>query len=577
MNSLEFLNNKKVWRPHFSSSPPIIDVVTQCRQKAHPKEEYSLKVSNIEMQDEPNFAYAENFSKISTTCEKTNVHFIEWTKQQRSHENGKNKNEDYVNISTYSQHVKNEITFKQNFPKQVITVKKEKKIARKVYLKWSKYSSTNQTDKNDIKLDLCELNRKHFLQKKYWDLWRKQLLLRRKSSSLKVHTSVKMNPKPKKIMNRGNSEDNLICSSKPQKPVISKRNSEHDILKQNKTSKSIVEMQKQKIQEQENIIKELQLARIKLETEKVNYERQSLLNDTYEKADQKLKSKAKFLSMCNLPTKIDSSKYKNSWEFVTKMELRAEERKKRWEIIKERKQKLEEERLEKLKIEEERRKRIEEEEKKRKILQLKLEKQRQEEMRKKQEEERLYFHALNLKAKEHYNSRLCQATLDAFKHILETKNFMMKEAERYHKEKILLYYFTIWKLFYRIRVQRKEDKAQMCLENRLLRKGFECLKLTRKQYISNLQVAIDFNDFNIQKDYFYQWRVFVHKQKHETLKKEEWATNFYHEKLLQRCLQCWLKLPQIIFQERNKEQRIRQWYNKVQEILPDFQSSSECL
>lgn len=45
---------------------------------------------------------------------------------------------------------------------------------------------------------------------------------------------------------------------------------------------------------------------------------------------------------------------------------------------------------------------------------------------------------------------------------------------------------------------------------------------------------------------------------------------------MQRCLQHWRKLPQVLFQEREKEQRIRLWYNKVQELLPDFQSSAEC-
>lgn len=474
MNSLELLNNKKVWRPHFSNSPPIIDVVTHHRQKPHPKEQYSLKVNNIEMQDQPDFTYVENYSKISTTREKSNIHFIEWTKHQRSLENGKNEN--YINISTFSHHVKNEITFKDQFPKRVITVKKEKKIARKVYLKWSKYSSTHQVDTNCIKLDLSELNRKHFLQKKYWKLWREQILIKRKTPTPKIHTSLKINRTPKKIINRRNSEDNLICSSKLQKPPISKRNSEHDMLK-NKANKSVLEMQKQKIQEQEDIIKELQLARIKLEEEKVNYERQCLLKETSEKADQKLKSKAKFLSMCNLPNKIDATKYKNSWEFVTKMELRAEERKKRWEMIKERKQKMEEERLEKLKIEDERKKRVEEEEKKRKILQLRLEKQRQEELRKKQEEERLYLNALNLKADEHYNGRLREMTFNAFKQLVEMKNFMMKEAERYHQGKILLYYFTIWKLYYRIEVQRREDKAQDFYEKCLLRKTFVRFKV----------------------------------------------------------------------------------------------------
>lgn len=467
MNPLDFLNNKKVWRPHFNNSLPIIDVVTHYRQKIHPKEEYSLKVNNIEMNDS-NFTYAENFTKI--VHEKSNIQYVEWSKQQRI-ENGKNKNENFLNISTVKQHIKNEVTFKEQSSK-IVTVKKEKKIARKVYLKWSKYSSSYQNDKNDIKLDLSVLNRKNFLLKKYTTLWRKQV---HKNSQLNPKLTLTKNFGPQRKINRGNSEDNLICSTKVEKPAIHKRNSERDMSK--KAHKSLIELQKQKIEEQANIIKELQLARIKLEEEKVVAERQTLLKETTEMCDQKLKSKAKYLSMCSLPTKIDTTKYKNSWEFVTKMEVRAEERKKRWDVIKERKQKLEEDRLEKLRLEEERKRRAEEEEKKRKILQIKLEKQRQEEMRKKQEEERLYFSALNYKASEHYNDQLLKSTFDAFKHLLEVKSFMMKEAERYYNEKTLLYYFTIWKLFYKIQSQRRTEKADDFHELLLLRKGFSGFKL----------------------------------------------------------------------------------------------------
>ena len=257
MDSSGFSSNKKVWRPHFNRSPPIIDVVTNYRQKAGSKEEYALKISNIEMNKKPDLIYVENFSKISKTREKSNIHFVEWSKNQRNQENGKNRNENLINISTFSQHVCNEITLNEQFSKQIITVKKENKIARKVYLKWSKYTSTHQVDDKNIELDLSELKKENYLQKKYWNLWRERIFGKRTIKNVKVESGLKINQKTKKIMNRRNSEDNLICSFKPQKPKIYKRNSEYDLLK-SKTNKSMYEMQKQKIEEQENLIKELQ-------------------------------------------------------------------------------------------------------------------------------------------------------------------------------------------------------------------------------------------------------------------------------------------------------------------------------
>lgn len=244
----------------------------------------------------------------------------------------------------------------------------------------------------------------------------------------------------------------------------------------------MIEAQKQKIQEQENLIKELQLLRLKLEGEKFAMETRQLLDDSERKCDKKLRSKVRQLSVCHANEKLKVDKYKDGWDFVTRMEVRADERRKRWDAIRQRKVLLEQERLEKLRLEEEKRRQQEEEEKRRKIQLFRAEKERLADLKRKQEQERLYLNMLTSMAAEHYEALLLRSSLNAFKSNLLQEKSMAEEADRHYWRTLMTRVFTLWRLFWRVEVRKRMEVAEEFYEHVLLRNGFERFK----QVSSNL-------------------------------------------------------------------------------------------
>lgn len=239
----------------------------------------------------------------------------------------------------------------------------------------------------------------------------------------------------------------------------------------------MIEAQKHKIQEQESLIKELQLLRLKLEGEKFAMETRQLLDDSERKCDKKLRSKVHQLSVCHANEKLKVDKYKDGWDFVTRMEVRADERRKRWDAIRQRKALLEQERLEKLRLEEEKRRQQEEEEKRRKIQQFRAEKERLADLKRKQEQERLYLNMLNSMAAEHYEALLLRSSFNAFKsHLLQAKT-MAEEADRHYRRTVMTRVFTVWRLYWKVEVRKKMEVAEEFYEHLLLRNGFERFKL----------------------------------------------------------------------------------------------------
>lgn len=480
MNSSDLTDyyGRKVWKPEFNRPQSTIFVLTNRRRKKQIfKREYQLKINNVQMSGKRNNFLADNHvnecnNNLFENSKTSQKFYGHPTKINFQFSKNMNEIQNHIQIKRINNVYKNEFKFEEKQLKTIKIVKTEKKLARKVYLSWSKYSMSNNDadfscafNSNSVKITSKNIRRKYLI-KKYWNLWR-YFVKNKKLSSSKNEDSIE-----NKSVETGENSINEIKNS----TVFKRRNTANRIIIDN-SEKHIIEIQKQKIEEQSNLIKELQLIRLKLEEEKFAQQTRDILEESKHKYDKKLQSKAKYLSSCNFVNKVKVNKYEDAWNFVTRMEVRANERKKCWNAIKERKQRLENERCEKLKLEEEKRFKLEEEKKIQKVLKIKEEKRRTAELKRKQEEERAYMSTLHSLANEHYTKLLFRISLNAFtKNVYQVK-LQLKEAEQHYNQKILLRFFTIWRLFWKIEMRIKFDKAREFYEFTLQKKSFVCFVL----------------------------------------------------------------------------------------------------
>lgn len=490
LSSSEFFNHgRKVWRlPVVDDSVSLINVTTNPRNKMLSKVKYNLKINDIKILEEA--------SVCSSTRAAIRSYKGSWCKVMESREF--NKKLDLISDSHNGnvKFIQNTITVRcinrnsLNEQTHRINISNKNETARKVYLKWSKYSYSMSVPDNintyssKSYRNLSETHEK-YLAKKYCHLWRSfikrnglsKVLHQRLPEEVIKETSEDIAKNKHLVkMRRENSENEMIIkntNNNKTRSNLKQKYSENNKAVERTTD--LLEIQKQKIREQAVMIEELKLARLKLEEEKFARETRDMLEET--KVETRTKVRCKSGSITSAHTrKTDLSRFKESWEFVTRMEARATERKKRWDSIKQRKAMLEAERIQRLKLEEELRRKKDEEEKKQKVIRMKQEKQRLAEMKKKQEAERQHLNTQNLLAEKHYHELLLKMSLASFKLFTKQRKLILKDAENYYHQKILLRTFNAWKLFWKLRIRERIEQVEEFYEMHLLKKSFQSLK-----------------------------------------------------------------------------------------------------
>lgn len=246
----------------------------------------------------------------------------------------------------------------------------------------------------------------------------------------------------------------------------------------------IIAEQKCKLEEQSKLIKELQLAHFRLQTEKSAKEAQEEINQTLSSCDLRLKPKAKQVKtrlstecrgMQLSKNKVVVVSLKTDPTILKRMEERAQEREKMWKLIKERKQKLIEEKENKKRQEEEEKEQKEAYEKWQKIEELK-EKRRLEkhiEIQKKRDREKM--HNLMIRASLQYKKMLMKKVILSLKQLMVHKRELMKIAEKHHKSQLLCNYFQTWKTQIQSIIYLKIYKATALYNRVLVKKVFRGL------------------------------------------------------------------------------------------------------
>jgi hypothetical protein len=241
---------------------------------------------------------------------------------------------------------------------------------------------------------------------------------------------------------------------------------------------NIIAEQKYKLEEQSKLIKDLQLAHLRLQTEKSTKEAQKEINKMFPSCDLRLKPKAKQVKN-RLSTVYRKSEFQEKKTVVTslktiptivnRMEERAQERATRWKLIKERKQKLAEERERRRREEEEEKKKKDECEKRQKLEELKEKRKLEKQIEIQKKKEREIMHNLMIKASLRYNEYLMKKVICSLKQLVTHKWMLIDIAEKHYEMQLMCNYFQIWRTHVQSIISFKMYKVT-ALYNRILMK-----------------------------------------------------------------------------------------------------------
>nr|CAD7403787.1 unnamed protein product [Timema poppensis] len=352
-----------------------------------------------------------------------------------------------------------------------------------------------------------------------------------------------------------------------------------------KAQKNIIAMQKAKLEEQNKIIGELKLAKIKMETQKSTKEACLILNEAIANCDAKIKSKAKGLRLSLSVTDIsrsqetlkrsDRSIHNDLPPILLNMEERRKAREQKWQLIKEKKRLIKEEREKKIQEEEEERQRKDNEAKMKRLEELREKRLREKEIALQREFEREHLKMMVIKATDHYKKYLMvKYGLRPLKKLLMLQAQQASHAELHYQKTVMNNHFQNWRTSVQTCLQQRFDKAISHYHHKLSEKCFNTWLLVYDNSIRKYQVAIDLYDLNLTARIFRDWHCYVCAQHLEMGLKHEKAVNHCKRKILVKCLRDWTKLPEVAKLEQEKEMRKNVWRKKVQEVLPDFNPPS---
>ncbi|KAI5752515.1 hypothetical protein M8J77_017671 [Diaphorina citri] len=332
--------------------------------------------------------------------------------------------------------------------------------------------------------------------------------------------------------------------------------------------KDIIKSQKQKLAEAEEEIQKMKIRQI-LEQNKISRNVvEENVRETIQNIDPKLKVAANQIIKFKNDEKRES--HEKAKKLVESMEQRAKERKLKWQEIQERKKQKAEAKVKLLEEQEAARLQEEEEKKKKRIIELKEKRRVEQENARKKENERRRLNSLSVIAENFHKKKLKQRALRGFRENLESCLIKMELADKFYIYQLKRKCFMAWKFYTEEITAEKEHLAAHFYNYILKRRVFDTFKEIYNTRILNLQVAIDFRDLKIQEKYFSKWKAFCRWQRRVVQHQMKEADKYYCRRLLRHCFLRWRELPQIAFYEREKDKRIREWRDKVKEVLPDF-------
>ncbi|KAK2814892.1 hypothetical protein Q7C36_023158 [Tachysurus vachellii] len=344
--------------------------------------------------------------------------------------------------------------------------------------------------------------------------------------------------------------------------------------------KTIAE-QNRLLKEQQDIISELQerqkLLELKQEAEKVEQLTVQLkpsASQSVIKTSPRSKGASDESATGRPAPKEYDSRLASRHPAVRAMEQRAQQRAERRREVVEMMKRRKEEKLAQIKADEEERLRKEEEEKREAVERRKEEKR----LKKEREIEKQMRKALEQKlfqqARDHYKrSLLLHRGMTPWRRLVEQSHANAQKAEEHHAQVLQRRCLLFWLHTTSEALAEKRRRADQLYEGILVCRALYGWKMF--MYIqSELEVRAEhFYTIRTQRKAFKVLMDHAIQQRLDAWDRETKADEHSARRVLRRCFSAWRRLPEMLQEERRREERRDRLRHKVSEILPDFRAS----
>ncbi|CAH1402715.1 unnamed protein product [Nezara viridula] len=408
-------------------------------------------------------------------------------------------------------------------------------------------------------------DRRSILSRKYFDLWKIIIQYRKRNKHLEEKeklfeekiisfmAQLRISTQNMMSLHSFSSTDNLFENCKSDTPTKMKTVCTEIYQNRFQAQKSIIDNQKALIAEQNDII-------IKLK-DNISTSDEHRLTIQYREDFNNMDESAKKTKLLPKPTEHP---------LVKRMKEREEGRKNRWSLLALKKKEKEKFLAEKLKEEEEERKSLEE--KKRKLrIQEKREKERMiKEMETKKIREQEICAMLITKTNSFYKTLLCAKTFHIWRNYLKYLQYIQSRCSYIYDLSILKKSMLAWKQTVISRKDLLHDLASRLDETYTVMTGWYQWKRKMHEIRRRRREITIWYDKEITRNTFKKWLNATYKSVNNKELLLQYIENAYDRILLLKTFGLWKQLPRILYFEREKEKRLREWESRVKSILPDY-------
>ncbi|KAF5291180.1 hypothetical protein FQA39_LY14422 [Lamprigera yunnana] len=406
---------------------------------------------------------------------------------------------------------------------------------------------------------------------KYFKAWKEYIKERKRKNNKEIEQMQKLDNficNLKNYQNQCENEENK-AKAKNTKKILKVGQCAHRL----EAQKEIIQMQKNKLIEQDRLIQELKLGNINDDVNKTIQCTKKDLSEVWKNCSLKLKCKIKsnnLLENINKDLIELGIKSIRAPKIIQRMKDREMERNKRRQLIFERKKIIDEAKKRAIEMEiaekrsqddEERKKYLEDLEKRRKAQ---LEFYRQSKLNREK-----YLEDCQ-KADRFYKRKLTELGFNVLRELISTKQQNFMKSEIFYEINLKRRGMRFWKKYVLELDYKRSYKAVLLFKYKLKKK---CFTYWFKAYIlsiQHMQVAEDYYIMQLQQRILSHWVNYTCTAQFIETNNMQKATRHYEERIKIHYFYQWRSFPAVMVIERAKEEKKRKWREKVWEILPDY-------
>ncbi|KAG5897473.1 hypothetical protein JTB14_031099 [Gonioctena quinquepunctata] len=419
---------------------------------------------------------------------------------------------------------------------------------------------------NTNKSFLLNYSNKQNICKKYFNLWREVVEIKKEKVNIiesKINQADKLNNFIRKLKKRKKSEKNNKhetveilkeeSADNPVKYVMNYPKPSSNYKNRFNAQKAIIELQKAKLERQNEIIEDLKLGIIQedllnsIENTKTN------IREIFSDCSEKIKC-SENRATNGKKSSGEGTKPRDYFEKET--------------VNEEKRQRLLEEAIEKKKA-------LEEEEKKRQLDMMKERRKKELEQEKiRQANKQRYMDNMN-RAIEFHNGILVEQCFKKLKINLQKSKERYLLACQHYERTLLKRSFGNWIFDVESSYILKYEIADAHFEYKILKRVIQIWREVCVESTRNTQVAEDLYDFRLTSNTFIHWHRYVCTEIMSQDKNIKKAAKHYARRILFHYFYQWRSLKAVNQLEKAKEQKKRKWREKVWEILPNYKPPTD--